>query len=175
MRESGYLVRVFNMIIDPTRWTHVYVTCVIVHVTFCVVTVTRVCGMIFQYSSSDISRECLTVSEGYLMQTPFNKGCLNIFDHVILVCMGLILAMFILIIFFIILNQFKKDASEYLCNKIENTCKWISSKFSCFKLNDLTFNINGEVTVSSRQVRNDTLDYISYRRVENHFEDESTV
>ena len=81
-----------------------YVLCAGIHFTFSVVTVTRVAGMIYQYSSAVISRECLKVDNGYLIQTPFAEGCLNVFDRIILVGMCVILVMFIFIIFFVILH-----------------------------------------------------------------------
>ena len=111
--------------------------------------------------------------------------------------MGLILILFIVIIFFIVLNKFNEDASEYICEKLDyffdlvnSACKSIANKFSnyfklytdylkvlksYFKLNDLRFDINGSVTATSREVRKDKINYISYHKVTNHFTSESEV
>ena len=124
--------------------------------------------MIKQYSSMDVARECLTVSEGQLIQTPFKSTCLNVFDYTILVCMGMIVLLFILILFFIVLRLFNKDANKHIFY-------WLSSKFSNFESGDLIFNINGRVTIRSCEARKDKLNYTSYRRISKHFEDESVV
>ena len=48
---SSVIRTVFNIKIVPSKWLHVYIACVMIHLTFSIVTIsiTRVAEMIYQY------------------------------------------------------------------------------------------------------------------------------
>ena len=130
-----------NKIINISSFGHIYISCVIVHVLFSMITVTRVMGMMFQYVTGDIAKECLEVTNGHIVQTPFNSGCLNPFDWIILVLYGLILTLLVAGVVF-------KIFSMLLLPLFKSASKWIGEK-----CNNRRFIIDGKCTVYPRYSR----------------------
>jgi len=156
--KEGMPFYLLNMEITPGDWLHVYVACVIIHVTFSVACVTRVAGMIYQYARVGyINSECLAVVDGRLLQTPFTQGCLNSFDYILLGCMGIIGVLCVFIILFVFTTATFVKCFRILFYRARDASKWIGSTF-----NKTRFDISGVTTVSTPTVRTDTVEYWKY-------------
>ena len=97
----------------------IYIPATLARGFMCLAMVLRVVGMIFQYSGNAVERDCFTVSDYALTQTPFTAGCLEVYDYVILVLIGLVLLAalmpaicFIFGIFLVILGRDKSTFRE---------------------------------------------------------------
>ena len=74
--------------------------------------VSRVVGMIIQYTDGTIKTECFRVLDGELLQTPFSEHCLSLCDWIVLVFPGTSMAFsFIGVFTFIIFTNDKQDLS----------------------------------------------------------------
>ena len=84
--------------------------------------------MMFQYVTADIATDCLIVTNGHVVQTPFNSGCLNPFDWVIIVLYGLILTLLAagvaFLLFTMLVFPMFKSASKWIGEKC-NTRRFV--------------------------------------------------
>ena len=69
-----------------------YIPVVLARILVSLIMVARIIGMMIQYSTGDIPRQCLEVTDaGRLIQTPFSIGCMNICDWIIIALSGVVL------------------------------------------------------------------------------------
>ena len=83
---------------------YIYITCARVMMSFAMTF--RILGMIIQYTSGTIDKDCFEVMDGELIQTPFTIGCFNWCDWCVLLSFCFLLFNILIPIFPFLLSEY---------------------------------------------------------------------
>ena len=125
LRTSSTLyLEIFGTHVNMFRWSRVFVCCAFVHFFFSFAMIVRVMGMIYQYSSANITKHCLNVTHmGELVQTPFSYKCMNGFDYIILILMAIVFILFLIICSYVFFVKLR-DLLKYFRSEQKNVVRY---------------------------------------------------